>query len=307
MLKTPLIEHLSPAGKFFMLILLIIFGLFTFLTIGLMAATPFLGPNVMEIMSRNPDNMLENVGFLKYFQIISQIGFFIVPVLLFSFLIEGKPAGYLRLNVRPDWIGLLIGIGLIVLSTPLINILVEWNKMMRLPESLAGLENWMKSTEAGSEELTKAFLDTASFNGFLVNLLMIAILPAVGEEFLFRGTLTRIFFEWSGNKHVAVIVSALVFSALHMQFYGFLPRFVLGLLLGYLFVMSGNLWLSIAAHFINNGFVVIAAYLFHTGVVATDLNEYEGTDSWWMVALSFVVTVGLFWFFYFRTKKVVSH
>ncbi len=303
MFRSPLIENLSPGAKFLMLILLIIIGLFTAISVGLAAAVPFLGGGVTEMMTRTSENMLGNIGFLKYFQIVSQIGFFILPVLIYCYLIEGKAAVWLRLNLRPDWITLIFAISLIVISVPLINLLLEWNQTLRLPDSLAGLENWMKSTEAGSDELTKAFLDTSTMGGFLVNILMIAVLPAIGEEFLFRGAITRIFFEWSGNKHLAVIFAAFLFSAMHLQFYGFLPRFALGLMLGYLFVLSGNLWLSIGAHFVNNLFVVVAAFLFHRGIISTDINEYQGTEDILVLILSFVSTAVLMLVFYFRLKK----
>jgi len=109
---------------------------------------------------------------------------------------------------------------------------------MHLPEVLSRVEIWMRNSEESAEKLTDAFLSSASWTGFLVNLLMIAVLAAVGEELIFRGILIKIFHEWTRNLHVAVIISALLFSAFHLQFYGFFARLALGLVLGYLFVWT---------------------------------------------------------------------
>jgi membrane protease YdiL (CAAX protease family) len=116
-------------------------------------------------------------------------------------------------------------------AQPVISLLNEWNSRMILPESLSGLENWMKSSETQAQKITEAFLSTSSWSGFLVNTFMIALLPAFSEELLFRGILARLLRDWTRNIHIGVILSALVFAGIHLQFYGFLPRFMLGIAL----------------------------------------------------------------------------
>ena len=133
----------------------------------------------------------------------------------------------------------------------------ELNQHATLPAVLKGLEDWMKAAENRAGELTKVFLGTNTYIGLAVNLFVIALLPAIGEELLFRGALQRLLGELTRNKHAGIVLSAIAFSALHMQFYGFLPRMMLGIYFGYLVLWSGSLWPAIIGHFINNATAVV--------------------------------------------------
>jgi len=133
---------------------------------------------------------------------------------------------------------------------------------------------------------------------------MIAILPAIGEELLFRGVLQRIFANWTKNIHLGVWIAAILFSAMHMQFYGFLPRMMLGVLFGYLFVWSGSLLLPILCHFINNGSAVIYAYV--AGVdqfleQEDSLGTAEGETVF--TVTSALAIAGLLYFIYKKEKE----
>ena len=129
---------------------------------------------------------------------------------------------------------------------------------------------------------------------FAFNLIMIGLLPAIGEELVFRGVVQKIFHQWSRNIHIAIWTTAFVFSAMHMQFYGFLPRMVLGGMLGYMLAWSGSLWLPIFAHFVNNAGAVVFMYLFQKGVTDIDPDKV-GTESDWMeVIVSVVLSILLF-------------
>ncbi|MEE4285067.1 MAG: CPBP family glutamic-type intramembrane protease, partial [Mariniphaga sp.] len=166
---------------------------------------------------------------------------------------------------------------LVFISLPLINFIGEWNMCMEFPEFLAGLERWMKNAEENAAELTEAFLNVETTGGLLFNLFMIAFLPAIGEELLFRGVIQRIFTNWTRNHHWGIWISAILFSALHIQFYGFVPRMLLGVLFGYLLVWSGSMWLPIVAHFFNNGFAVVAMYLVDKNVLNPAVEEIGAT------------------------------
>jgi membrane protease YdiL (CAAX protease family) len=172
------------------------------------------------------------------------------------------------------------------------------NEMMHLPEWLNSVENWMKSSEQNAKEITDAFLSDTSASGLIINLIMIALLPALGEEFLFRGVLQKLLHQWFKNVHWAVIVSAVIFSAMHFQFYGFLPRTILGVLFGYLFVITKSLWIPITAHFINNGAAVVAAYLFQQQFLESDYHEFGRTTDFLWVLISAITVVALFFAVY---------
>jgi hypothetical protein len=159
----------------------------------------------------------------------------------------------------------------------------------------------MRNAEKQGELITDAFLATTSLGGLMVNILLIAVLPAFAEELLFRGVIARLFNKWTGSVHVAVILSAAIFAAVHMQFLGFVPRFLLGMALGYLFFWSGGLWLPVIAHFTNNFLAVIFEFLYRKGVVTTNA-ENLGTNPplWW--AASSVILVAVTLYFIYKTS-----
>lgn len=217
---------------------------------------------------------------------------FVVPAWFIYFLFTpgescSFPSFYHLRQTPSIWL-IILGILLILLSTPLINYLNEWNKQMTLPEVLSDVELWMKETEEQAAQLTQELLDVHDAQGLMQNLVVLALVPAIGEELIFRGTLIPMFNRYV-SRHASVWTSAIIFSAIHLQFYGFIPRMVLGAFLGYLFVWSRSLWVSICAHFINNATVVLAAYL-----CLSDSVDGLGTkDEPGMVILSLLATTGI--------------
>jgi len=183
---------------------------------------------------------------------------------------------------------------LMFIAAPFINLVGEWNANMIFPDWLSGVEKWMRSSEESAERLTKAFLKVDGLSGLWFNLFMIAVLPAIGEEFLFRGIIQRIFTNWTRNHHWGIWISAILFSALHMQFFGFVPRMILGALFGYLLVWSGSMWLPIAAHFINNALAVIVMYLIDKNLIGQEVEEIGSTGGSYYWAIISLVLIFLF-------------
>jgi len=227
---------------------------------------------------------------------------FIFPSWLFYFLFcqkkEDTFTTYFQVNLTPSFRLFLLAVLLMLLSTPLVNYLTEWNKQMDLPDSLSAIEQWMKETERQATEVTKELLNSHSLYGLIQNLMILALVPAIGEELVFRGTLINLFRQRI-SLHTSVWLSAILFSAFHLQFYGFLPRMILGALLGYLFVWSRSLWLSIAAHFVNNAVVILAAYF-----SISDTVDKIGTEGpVWSVILSLLITISLLYLVYSFSKS----
>ena len=147
----------------------------------------------------------------------------------------------------------------------------------------------------------EAFLATTSNIGFLINVLMIAFLPALAEEILFRGALAGLLKDWTKNVHIAVLVSSLVFAAIHLQFYGFLPRFLLGMVLGYLFFWSGSIWLPVVAHFTNNFLSVFIEFLFRKGYIHTSAENFGTNNAAWLTLLSITAISAIIYLIYSKT------
>jgi membrane protease YdiL (CAAX protease family) len=249
----------------------------------------------------NPDY----IAFLKYLQISQAFALFIIPPIIIGWFALHDPWKFLQIRKAPEsW---LIGVVFIILLTALpgLNVLSSLNEGMKLPAFLAGLEDWMQRTEEKAGDLTEAFLTVDNLGGYLVNVLMIALLPAFGEEFLFRGVLQNLFGKWFRNHHWAIWITAIVFSAFHLQFYGFLPRLVLGLIFGYLVFWTGNLWYAIFAHFLNNFMPVTATFLFPERFSPDQLTGMGTGPSDWLWAIpATLVTIGALYYFYLKSRQI---
>ena len=231
------------------------------------------------------------IDVVKFIQMLSAVGLFITPTLLYAYLCDFD----LNLKFNFNRQTLMLTIAIMILINPFISFINEWNLSLNIPD-------WMMVFDDNAEKITNYFLKMNTLGDLFLNLLVMAIIPAIGEELLFRGYLQQKMTKWLGKQHVAIIVSAFLFSAIHMQFQGFLPRFALGIVLGYLFYWSGSIWLPIAAHFFNNAMVVSFAY--------PTLSHYaylnENTPTWQEAFFSFlaVVLLGFLLQKNLRIKKV---
>lgn len=161
----------------------------------------------------------------------------------------------------------------VVVALPAITYLSEWNQQMVLPSFMIGFEQWAKFEEEKMKIMTEYITFFNSNYQFLFGLIVIALIPAVGEEFVFRGVVQNVFTLYFKNIHVAIWLAAIVFSAIHLQFYGFLPRMLLGAMFGYLYVWSGNMLVPMAAHFCNNGFSLFLLHYKNTGNIKMDIES----------------------------------
>lgn len=284
---------MKPFSQLMFSIFVIISSFLAFLVISFVVAIPLFGvDSIMNLPLINDFNNPDSIRILKYFQVVQSIGVFIIPPFILGWLFNGDIAQYLSLNKNINFASVLLVLVLSFAASPFINLIGDLNENMRLPDWLSGLENWMKNTEEKAAELTEIFLKVETTGGLMFNIFMIAFLPAIGEELLFRGVIQRIFTNWTRNSHWGIWISAILFSALHMQFYGFIPRMFLGVLFGYLLVWSGSIWLPIVAHFINNGIAVIAMYMIDKGLLSSDIEDIGTTsDSYYMAAVSFLLIV----------------
>jgi uncharacterized protein len=296
--KSPFIKILLLVGFVFILT-----TLFTF--IASFFTGYFFGINIMEDPQVLQDyERPEVMASLKLIQMITSLGIFILPPVIAAYLISDDAAGFLKLKRSPELSTYFLAVLAMVVSLPLINLSIEVNEKMNFPEMLKGVEDWMRGTESKAAELTKAFLNTSSIHGLLLNLLMIAVIPAIGEELFFRGYLQRIFGDWLKNAHVAIFVTAIIFSTFHMQFFGFLPRALLGVMLGYLFFWSGSLWVPVIAHFFNNAAAVIIAFLYFNGYISFDGNEIGAGDDYILpVVSSFILTGTVLYLIYQKERR----
>ena len=239
-----------------------------------------------------------SVESLKWFQFLQTTATFLLPPFLMAYLWSKKPMKWLYLDQSIPMKSEIIAIFLVLVASPGINLLSYLNRQIALPECLSGIETWMQQQEEAAAVLTERFLSADSIGVFVVNILLMALLPAVAEELTFRGVLQHLFTPRTGIRtpHIAIWATAIIFSAIHCQFYGFIPRMLLGAVFGYALVWSGSLWLPILMHFTNNALAVIVYFTAHKAGWDTSTMDTFGTgDTWWVGVLSLVlVGVGIY-------------
>lgn len=295
-------------GKRLLALLLLIIGIGIFMSLfGILLSALFVGGDVLSRLETMTALANESdIQLMKYFQIVSQFAFFIAPTLVFAYLIQKHIASFFKLDQGPGLLMLGLGIVVLLLSNPFSEWLIYQNSRINLPDSMAGIEQWMRESEETAAFATNVFLDMKDWKDYAINILMIGVLAAVGEELLFRGTLQPIFIRIFGNAHLAIWVTAFLFSAIHIQFYGFFARLFLGGLLGYFFYYSNNLWVPILAHFFNNSMAVTYVYLTKTPLYDLETLQMTGEDSnpiYALLSLSLVL-LGIFIFRYYGKKQI---
>ncbi|MDD3962074.1 MAG: CPBP family intramembrane metalloprotease [Bacteroidales bacterium] len=295
-MPNPLLTGQSHPFKAFLLflLLLLICGLL-FNLMGALMAIPLFGMSFSELFTASATAATpENAAFIKYYQIVNHLGMFTVPSVLYIrvFMRSGdvEMLGFKRLN----FFSLLASVLILFAALPFTNRLIMWNASMHLPDFLGQVEEMMRKLEDSAAGMTTLFFQDTRVKGLWVNIFMIALVPAVGEELVFRGVLFRIFHKWIRNVHGVVVVTALLFSFMHMQFYGFFPRLFLGIMFGYLFVFTRSIWVPMFVHFINNGTAVISAWYGQREGIPWEEIDRAGSEPTVAVLLSIVFIFILF-------------
>lgn len=231
---------------------------------------------------------------------------FIIPALVVGRFFSYKPFDFLDLNKAPGWLPLLGVIFGYVIAIPALNQIVYWNSSIVFPDSLAEWGATLTEMEDKANAMSENMLSVSSFGGLCANIAIIALLTGLAEEMFFRGALQNTIAS-KGNPYGAVWIAAIIFSTLHFQFFGFIPRLLLGAWFGYLLLWSRSLYVPVFAHFINNGVVVFCSWLAARGCdfdfeflgVAKSGFPFAACVS----ALAFAVFIAFFRkFFFFRNS-----
>lgn len=300
---TPFAPHLGPWK---LLIISLVGSLLGFQLIGVfvgaLVALPFYEGSMMDLFNamaspvgnealKTPIMITQGVG--------SAFGMIFVPWLIYSKLFKlPLHFGQTKIAMLPIIFTFLITIFFMVVNSPI----GEWNQQIKLPASFSGLETALQLMEENMRIITEFLVEFDSFSGFLLGLIVIAIIPAIGEELVFRGLIQNHLVRITNNIHVAIWISAFIFGAIHMQFYGLFPRMMLGVLFGYLYYFSGKLSYAMLAHFFNNGIAVVALYMHQLGKIEYDI---ESTDTilWYQVLFSALVLLLLLFAFKQNVNK----
>lgn len=266
----------SPGMQFLMIIFLAVLGITVFSLLGVLLIPIIYSVSFSDLLSASQNGESFSPQVLKFLQGLSSIGLFLVPALMAAYLFSLKSARYLRIDRFPKkWLPVMVLLVIITLSGNVISdLLYRISKSMPWPESLAFLEKMITASESSMTKQIQEFLVMNTPYDFVQMFFIMAVLPAVCEEAMFRGALQPVLIKLTKNTHFGIIFTALLFGLMHMQFYTFLSIFILGLVLGYVRQWTDSLWPAMVIHLINNGSIVIAVYFYNIDYLsANDVSE----------------------------------
>ena len=235
------------------------FGVFiTLYIIGAFVLSKVTGIGLLEAADLdNLENNPQMIVYLRGLLFIQFLGLFVIPSLLFGYFSDPRPDAYLGFR-RPHsasyWI---LGIGVLLVSLPFVEYIGWLNHKMVLG---AETQKWMKTMEEQAAKQIEFMFRKRTPTELFLNLVFISLFAGIGEELFFRGVLQRLFIKITRSPWAGIIITAIIFSAIHLQFFGFFPRFFLGILLGALYWFSGSLWTAMLAHFVYDALIIVLAY-----------------------------------------------
>lgn len=286
---------------------MILLGLTLSCSIGVQLLVLILGlfsdGGVTELLENGGDlfSFADRPFFLYALLVSSSFGTFLLPALVLQKL---EPYfNYFPVENKRSWLSYAVAVALLFAFGPIMQLIGEANMTMTLPDSWNKIEAWMRTQEDSMALLTERIVMVDTWGLLFANILVMAVMPAIAEEYYFRGSLMHMIQRLTKNYHLTVWVSAVIFSAIHVQFFGFFPRMILGVFFGYMFVWTQNIWIPILAHFVNNATVAILAFVYtRQGKTYADLQTYESYSIFVYIG-SFMLTIVLAMWFYKISKS----
>lgn len=301
-----IIERSSPFTKlmFSLFLFVVVFCLSVVVTEGL---ARLFHMSVLKIDFDLLEHNATSLTIYKSLQMLQSFLFFAGSSVVIASLMYGNPVKYLAVNEKTLLLVVLMCILLVVACIPFNNFINELNHAIQLPGSFESTEHTLQRSEKSIDRIYELFMNTPTIGGLIFNIFLMALIPAIGEELLFRGVLQQQIIDVSKNKHTGIIICSFIFAAIHFQFYTFLPRFILGMMFGYIFLWSRNIWYPVTLHFINNLMTLLYAWLQQNRGWGKDLDTI-GTigDRIWMLFISVAVMGVLIWFIHKMTMKIRS-
>jgi membrane protease YdiL (CAAX protease family) len=256
----------------------------------------------LKVLQDVMQNLVNYPGLMRELQLLQVLGIFIFPAIICAWLFSDNYRDYLQIDVPICFPVMGLTILSVLVAVPFLNLTYRINQQMIFPEYLKSLEEWMRNTEENTNKISEKILYVRNIWDFVLNILIICVLTGIGEEFTFRGILQNLFGKVVRNHHLIIWIVAIIFSAVHFQFYGFVPRMLLGAYLGYLLYYTKNIWVPVLAHFTNNCFSVVCYFIFQDNPEKIEDADAIGYGSTlWLSVVSLVLFI-----FIFRQIKIRS-
>lgn len=293
-----------PAWIQLMIFISITFGIFIVISlVGVMILSSITGINVMEM--GDPANWDFNnpslLGFIRGMLVIQFIGLFLLPSIIFAYFADSRPMEFLGLKKPDKSFYYLAGALALVVSLPLVDWLGAINREMIFPDAM---KDWMQKSEDDAARQIEFLLSRNTITDLLINLVVVAVFAGVGEELLFRGVLQRLLIKIFKSPMAGIVVVAFVFSAIHFQFFGFLPRFILGIVLGLIYWYSGSLWPAIIAHFVYDAVAVIAVHFNPELLTNQEATLFTDHINWIYAIISLLLMGTIIWYMKVQSNTI---
>ena len=296
----PFFEGKNRLVQILFLLLFVVAGTIVFSALGMLVAYAVYHTNSMYEAS-------DPAGYIRLVQAFNSVGMFLVPALMFAYAHDKHWLDYNWGNRKPHYLLVNVTLLLSIVILPVVALLLQWNQSIELPQSLAGLQKWMDDMDEKADAMLKMLTVRNTYGTLAINILALALLPALCEEFMFHGTVQTFLMKWWNKPHLAVWVTAVIFSAIHLQFSGFFPRLMLGAYLGYLFYWSRSLWLPVLAHFLHNALTLLVDFSFQGRGFSLDDMKFTDIHGAIPLVISCAVVTFVSLIFMWRTQKELNH
>lgn len=296
-MQKPIFSNYSPVVQLTFLLILSIASLSAFLFIASVIVRALWGFNFIDdptVLENFSDPFVVDANRLMI--VFQHIGLFIFPAILFLKLSTNSPKEFICWRNNTSLLLSMTVIILLLSFMPVINLFIGLNESMVFPEFMSGIEASFRSMEDSAQALTEALIKMDNISDFLYLTLLVAVLPAIGEELMFRGVIQRLLTVQFKSYHWGIWGSAFLFSAMHFQFYGFLPRMLLGAMFGYMLVYTGSIIYPMIAHFFNNFASLIIAYLIQHGKIPEEVDTVGANYEWGYILPGLFFTIALFYY-----------
>ncbi|MDR2835589.1 MAG: CPBP family intramembrane metalloprotease [Bacteroidales bacterium] len=248
------------------------------------------------------------IFFLKISQLLSSVILFILPPIILAILFQQKVSDFINLKNSPNILKYLLIVLFMLTAFPLLSLITEWNEAIKFPEQFQLIEKILRIAEETNAKIINLIISENSIFSFILNIIVIALIPAIGEEIVFRGVLQKYLGKLIKNQNFAILITAFIFSAIHLSFFGFFPRFILGIFLGYLAYNFKSLYPSIFAHFFNNAMAVCMSFYFvrtNQEMSLEEMNFYPDNNIIFIITILVAIGFGFLLFWKRKTKYVI--
>lgn len=295
----PFFEGKNRFLQILFLLLFVVAGAIVFSGLGMLIAYLVYHTNSMYEAS-------DPAGYVRIVQAFNSVGMFLVPALMFAYAHDRRWLDYNWGNNKPHYLLVNVTLLLSIVILPVVALLSQWNQAIELPQSLGGLQQWMADLDEQADAIMEMLTAHHTYGTLLVNIVVLAFLPALCEEFMFQGTIQAFLTKWIQKPHLAIWITALIFSIIHFQFSGFIPRLLLSAYLGYLFYWSRSLWLPVLAHFLHNALTLLVDFSFQGRGLSLDDMKFTDIHGAIPLVISCSVVTFVSLIFLWRTQKELN-